>query len=73
MTNRKQYELLTPLDASGESYMTLVVAPSHRTTAVDTLLEAVDQIQIDSGDPLHMLGLDGWKTLTAAEQQVLEQ
>ncbi|WP_156302212.1 hypothetical protein [Methylogaea oryzae] len=53
--------------------MTLVVAPSHRTTAVDTLLEAVDQIQIDSGDPLHMLGLDGWKTLTAAEQQVLEQ
>lgn len=74
--NQKQYDLLAPLGASRASFLMLVVAPSQHAQAVDSLLELVERMQNNGssgGDTLHMLGLDGWKRLTATEQQVLEQ
>lgn len=73
--NPKQYDLLARLGASRASFRTLVVAPTGHMRAVESLLATVERMQSESAgaDTLHMLGLDGWKRLTAMEQQVLEQ
>lgn len=73
--NPKQYDLLAPLGASQAALLTLAVVPSPHTGTAESLLEMVERMRNDDtgGDTLHMLGLDGWKRLTAAEQQALER
>lgn len=69
LINPKQYSLLKAFGYSDNKFLTIVAVPRQTATNTNALLDIIEQMGTsqEGKTKLKLLGLDGWRKLTASE------